>query len=133
MNENPAVLEWRRAQECLGAARICHDGGFYADAISRSYYAVLHAAKSVLRLHGVDASNHMGVANLFGQVVVAPGLVEGQWGREIRVLRDLRIDADYQVSAAFSEFDSHETCERAQAFVNRIRPLLAGAVPMDET
>ena len=81
----------------------------------------------------VDASNHMGVANLFGQVVVAPGLVEGQWGREIRVLRDLRIDADYQVSAAFSEFDSHETCERAQAFVNRIRPLLAGAVPMDET
>lgn len=45
MAEVAAAAEWRRALECLGAAEVCRDNGFYADAVSRAYYAIMHAAK----------------------------------------------------------------------------------------
>ena len=72
----------------------CVSGGFYADAISRAYYAVLHAAKSVLRLRGIDARSHMGVVSLFGSNMVRRHLIEGHWSDEIDSLHDLRINAD---------------------------------------
>ena len=132
MNEHPAVLEWRRAEECLGAAFLCTSGGFYADAISRAYYAVLHAAKSVLRLRGIDARSHTGVMNLFGSNMILTDLIEVRWSNEIDFLHELRIEADYRLSSTFAEADARQSCERAQAFLNRIRPLLAGTVPIDE-
>ena len=129
MRENPAISEWRRAQESLGAVRHCHDGGFYADAVSQAYYAVLHAAKAALQLHEITATSHGGVKNLFGHNIVEARLVERRWGGEIEPLRVLRTFADYDVTAIFSVSDSRETCERAQAFLNRIRKSLAIFIP----
>ena len=131
MTPNPVTEEWRRAQDCLGAAWVCQEAGFYADAISRAYYAVLHAARAVLELHGIRAKTHDGVINMFGQNVVMPGLVERQWGREIPELHYLRSAADYRVDRVFEESESLNTCDRAQAFLNRIRPLLGDAVPSE--
>lgn len=34
-----ARAEWQRAQEASAAAAVCRDNGYYADAISRAYYA----------------------------------------------------------------------------------------------
>jgi uncharacterized protein YuzE len=48
-------------------------------------------------------------------------------------IRDLRIDADYRVSSTFAESEAHDACQRAQVFLDRIRPLLVGAVSVDET
>ena len=46
MSEVRAIAESQRAEDCQQAAELCLRHGFYADSISRSYYAVLHAAKS---------------------------------------------------------------------------------------
>ena len=54
MNRKSAIAEWRRATESLGAARSCQRDGYYADSISRAYYAILHAAKAALHLHDVS-------------------------------------------------------------------------------
>jgi len=45
MNRNMVVAEWNRARESLRAAETLTRDGLYADAISRAYYAILHAAK----------------------------------------------------------------------------------------
>ena len=108
----------------MGAARLCHGGGFYADAVSRAYYAVMHAAKAVLALHGIRPTSHSGVTNRFGLAVVRAGLVESYWGTEITRLGLYRADADYSVSRVFSEGDALNACERADAFLVRIRELL---------
>ena len=79
-----AAAEWRRALESLDASRICQGNGLYADAISRAYYAVMHAAKALLELRDITAESHEGVRNLFGYNVVISGLVERHWGGEIR-------------------------------------------------
>ena len=124
MSEIRAAAEWRRSLQCLAAARLCQGNGLYADAISRAYYAVMHAAKAVLELHNIQVDSHEGVKNLFGYRVVMTRLIEGRWGREIDRLYRWRIRADYTATEVFSESDARSACDRAEAFVSRIRLLL---------
>ena len=128
MSETLAIAEWRRAEDCRQVAHLCLQHGFYADAISRSYYAVLHAAKAALALYDVDPGSHRALSNLFGLHIVQAGLVEGQWGSVIGQLSDLRMDADYDVGVIFSEIDSADACQQADAFANRIHALLTSIV-----
>lgn len=123
--------EWQRAQQSLGAAWLCQRAGFYADAISRAYYAMLHAAKAALQLYGVSARSHAGVRNRFALNIVRVGLVEGHWSAEIGSIGFLRGMADYNVTKIFDETEAHDVCERAEAFVNRIRRLLADSDPAE--
>ena len=126
---NPYVIaEWERAQDSLGIALIGLRDGYYANSISLSYYAILHAAKAALQLYSISAESHSAVRRLFGLHLVNPGLIESQWGREIGDSVDLRISADYDVMMKFDESDARDACERAQAFLDRIRALLGDAI-----
>ncbi len=124
MTLSRARQEWQRAEDCIGAAHICRSGGFYADAVSRAYYAVMRAAKAVLALYNIRPTSHSGVTNRFGLAIVSAGLAEGHWGAEITSLGWLRADADYDVSRVFSESEALNACARADAFLLRIRELL---------
>ena len=128
MSETLAIAEWRRAEDCRQVAQLCLRHGFYPDAISRSYYAVLHAAKAALALYDIDPGSHRALSNLFGLHIVQAGLVEGQWGSVIGRLSDLRMDADYDVEVIFSEADAADAYEQADGFVSRIHALLGGIV-----
>ena len=44
-------------------------------------------------------------------------------------MADLRFDADYDVTLEFDEQDAREASERAQAFLDRIHPLLTSSIP----
>jgi HEPN domain-containing protein len=66
MNRPLVIAEWRRAVDSLGAARSCRRDGFYADSVSRAYYAILHAAKAALQVQGITAESHAAVKRLFG-------------------------------------------------------------------
>ena len=126
------MAEWKRATESLGAALVCQRHGFYADTVSRAYYAILHAAKAALQLHDVTAESHTAVRRLFGQHLVRTGLLEAEWGAAVGQSADLRIISDYDVIRLFDEADAREACERADAFLTRIRALLANSIPPEE-
>lgn len=66
MKRAPILAEWKRAVESLGAAESCRRDGFYADCVSRTYYAILHGAKAALLIKGVGADSHAAVKRLFG-------------------------------------------------------------------
>ena len=110
------------------AARLCLQGQFYADAVARAYYAVLHAAKAALAQYDIEPRNHRALGNLFGHHIVLTGLVERRWGSVIGQLLPLRLAADYDVKVIFSETDAADACQQADAFANRIHALLAGAI-----
>ena len=133
MSRPRAAAEWRRASQSLLTARLCHIHGLYADSISSAYYAVMHAAKSALEFREVTADTHKNVNALFGQHIVLPGFVERRWGREIGFLSGLRMDADYDVEATFDEPDARSAYNRAEAFLNRVRPILADAIPSEQS
>lgn len=128
MVEQVLAGEWQRAQECLGAANLCRENGYYADAISRAYYAILHAAKAALRFRGISVNNrrstHRAVMNHFGQHLVEPGYIEATWSTDIRQGHIERTRADYGGFESFEEVDASDACECAGAFLTRIRLLL---------
>ena len=129
MSESLAISEWRRADDCRQVSHLCLQHGFYADAIARSYYAALHAARASLVLHNVDPGRrHRALGNLFGQHIVLTGLVERHWGPVIGRLSALRMAADYNVRVIFSSADAANAYEQADGFVNRIHALLTNAI-----
>ena len=132
MNGHLTVAEWRRGQESLGAARLCLNGRFYADAVSLSYYSVLHAAKAALQLHGIETSSHAAMKTMFGLHMVKTNLVEPRWVAEIGQLSALRETADYDAAAQFDETDGRDACQRADVFLDRIRPLLTDSIPPED-
>ena len=122
--------EWRRAQQCLGAANLCRENGYYADAISRAYYAIMHAARAALSFRGVSVNNrrstHRAVMNQFGRHLVVPGYIETTWSNDIRQGHVERTRADYDALENFDETDAGSACDRANAFLNRMQSLLNG-------
>ena len=132
MNRKSAIAEWRRATESMGAARSCQRDGYYADSISRAYYAILHAAKAALHLHDVTAESHSGVRSMFGLHIVKTGLVEPEWGAEIGRSEGRRNASDYDAMLHFDEQDAREASDRAAAFLDRIHPLLTRSIPPED-
>ena len=128
MNEALAIAEWRRAEGSRQVAHLCLQRGFYADAISRAYYATLHGAKSALALRDISTDTHRGVSGMFGLHVVNTGLVESAWGSVIGRLSRMRQDADYDAFVIFTEADAAGACEQADAFANRIHALLTDTI-----
>ena len=53
-----------RRENALRAAETLTRDGLYADAISRAYYAILHAAKAALRVHDMVAESHPAVRRM---------------------------------------------------------------------
>ncbi|MBI4489825.1 MAG: HEPN domain-containing protein [Deltaproteobacteria bacterium] len=124
MNKSLVLAEWKRAAESLGAAESCRRDGFYADSVSRAYYAILHAAKAALQLKGIAAESHAAVKRLFGLHLIQTGLVEPEWGTFIGVGLDVRLAADYDAETQFYDIDAQEECNCARSFLIRIRDLL---------
>lgn len=92
--------------------------------MSRAYYAILHAAKAALQVHGVTAESHAAVKRLVGLHLVRTGEIEAEWGTFAGESLDARLTADYDVETSFSDVDAREECDSAAAFLARIRQFL---------
>jgi len=92
-----------------GAAKTLLETGFYEDAVSRPYYAVLHAAKAALLTRDIAAESHAAVRRLFGKELVQPGVLEKEWALILAQTQDERALADYDVELTFS-FSRADTC-----------------------
>ena len=120
---DPTVgAEWRRAHDSMGAAQVCRDHGFHADAIALAYYAILHAAKAALALQGFsNVRGHSAVQRLFGSELVLKDLVEREWSARLRQSHAKRNLADYHVFEIFTSVHSREAVVQACAFLNRMQ------------
>lgn len=78
MNRNLVSAEWNRARQSLQAAETLTRDGLYADAISRAYYSILHAAKAALHVHDIVAESHPAVRRMFGLHLVKAGEIESE-------------------------------------------------------
>jgi uncharacterized protein len=125
MNRNMVLAEWLRAYASLQAAKNLTGDGLYADAISRAYYAILHAAKAALHVHDVTAESHPAVRRMFGLHLVKPGEIEPEWSAYLTAGLDDRLAADYDVETDFSRKEARSECVRAEEFLKRIKRYLS--------
>lgn len=115
MNPDNVLAEFERAKRVLQAARNLHEDRLHEDTISRSYYAVMHAAKAALLVHDAIAESHATVGRLFGSVLVRPGLIEAEWTDVLAREHRRRIAADYSIGASWESEESSRLVEEAGA------------------
>ena len=118
------VGEWRRAVESLGAAEALLRESYHKDAVSRAYYAIMHASRAALFTHGVETKSHAGTKRMFGLHLVRTGEIEPEWSDCLAEGLDDRLVADYDVHIRFSAEEADQECERARRFLGRIRKYL---------
>jgi uncharacterized protein (UPF0332 family) len=123
---NPILVraEWQRARQALGAAEVLRDTGYLADALSRAYYATLHAAKAALYVHDVATTSHAAVRRMCGLHLIQSGAIEAKWASHLGEILDDRLAADYDVEAEFTAEEANDACQQARAFLDRIETYL---------
>lgn len=124
MNRGLLLAEWRRALRSLAAAGLLAREGYAEDAVSRTYYAILQAAKAALLVHDVTVENHAALRRRFGEHLVREGRIEREWSVQLRVGLEDRLAADYDAVHVVAAEDALQEVARAQAFVARIRRYL---------
>jgi uncharacterized protein len=114
-----AGRELARAREELGAADTLIDSQYTAPALSRTYYAVFHAAVAALLVLGETRSKHSGVVAAFGQLVVHKGGFDPGVARCLRDLFEERNDVDYGLQKPTPE-EARERLAQATRFVTEV-------------
>jgi uncharacterized protein (UPF0332 family) len=118
------LAEWRRARLALRAAELLTREDCYADAVSRAYYAILHAAKAALYVHNATAESHTAAKRMFGLHLIRTGELEPEWSAHLGESQDDRLAADYDAEASFSKEKARHECRRTRQFLSRIRQYL---------
>lgn len=83
-----------RSRQELAASALLVEGGFAAQAVSRSYYAAFYPAETALLILGETRSKHSGVITAFIRLVVHEGGLDAFAGQLLRSLFDRRGQAD---------------------------------------
>jgi len=94
--------------------------GLVEDAISRAYYAIMHAAKAALLVHDVIAESHAAVRRLFGHVLVMAEGMEREWAQILARSHDQRGAAEYNVDFEVVEEASEGLVQDAHRFIERM-------------
>lgn len=115
--------DFATAASKLDAARALLVGGHAADSISRSYYAVFHAATALLRAAGLRPTSHHGLKTLLGLHFVKTNLLTAELGKVFERLQEERENSDYDNYVAYDAEDAKEALGSAERFVNAARNL----------
>ena len=110
-----------RAEEKLSAANLLFENEMFADAISEGYYAMFHAAKSLLALKDIYPKTHTGVVSQFGLQFVNEGFIEELYGKSLAKAQTKREKADYDIYYEPSKEESESIVEDAEMFLERIK------------
>lgn len=120
-------LYMERAHEDLRATEGITQQGFYAVAISRSYYAMFYAASAILASARLSHSKHTSVHSAFGEHFVKTGLIEPEYARLLINAFDSRLDADYEADFTAQPEAAAAILDDARKFVARIERYLQEA------
>lgn len=133
MKPKHITQEFSRALKSLQAAKILIAEDLIEDAISRSYYAVMHAARAALLFHDVIAESHTALRRLFGLELIKPERLEKEWAAILSREQTQRSIADYDVEVVWNREIASDLIDDAHLFVERIRVYLTvEGVSLDE-
>ena len=110
----------RKARSLYDDALFNLNGGRYATAVNRGYYAVLAASRALLILKGIDPETHSGCKTMLSLHFVKTGLLSRELIEDFKTLLARRTDLDY---GDFEEIDS----EKAGDSINRAEKFISNA------
>lgn len=111
------------ARDRLGAARAALDAGFYSNAASAAYYAMLYAARAALSEEERNAKTHAGTWALFRERFVVTGRFDVGLFSDAHVVQQLREAADYDALMVPSE-EAERIIDLAGRFVAAVAAVI---------
>jgi uncharacterized protein (UPF0332 family) len=122
-----AKKELARANKSLQAARMLLENQLYEDCVSRSYYAVLHAAKSALTKIGIEAKSHQAVKRMFSLHFIKPEQIEKHFAEILTAQQQDREIGDYNIYLNIEKDRAAKRVSDAEKFIKRIEKFLQGS------
>lgn len=119
-SEQRAQKELARANKALLAAKTLLENQLYQDCVSRSYYAVLHAAKAALSKVGVEPESHHAVRRMFGLHLVKSGKIEKEFAAILTAEQEDREIGDYDIDIEIEQDRAAKSVLDAEKFVERV-------------
>ena len=114
----------QKAGKKFKVAEKLYKTGDYEDSVSRSYYAVYHAAQALLLTEGERAETHKGVVTLFGLFFVKTGKFGKNIGRYLANLKDDRENSDYEIFSYIDKETASTALKEAREFLKEARAYL---------
>lgn len=114
----------QKAYKKLEVAKKLLKSGDYEDSVSRSYYAVFHAAQALLLTDGEKATTHKGVVTLFGLLFVKTGKFGKNYGKYLANLKDDRESGDYEIFSYIDKETATTAAKEAKEFVRESKAYL---------
>lgn len=109
------------AEEELRAADALLQGGMARVSLTRTYFAVFHAARSLLYAAGFEPRTHGGVHHLFNLHFVKTSRFEPGASLMLARLQKYREEADYSRAFVIDAGSAREELDAARAFVETVR------------
>lgn len=105
------------------------DNQLYEDCVSRSYYAVLHAAKAALTKIGVETRSHQAVRRMFGLHFIKTEQIEKHFADILTAQWEDREIGDYNVYLNIAQDRARKRVADAERFIKRIEEYLQSSPP----
>ena len=117
-------LHLQRAAELLIVAEELLAGGHPADSVSRSYYAMFHAATGALLGMGIERSSHRALWSAFGEQTAAKALMDPKFHRWGMDAFRARLESDYLPAPEDTPEFAQKLLDQAHEFVAACRGFL---------
>lgn len=115
---------FEKAEGNLSLAISLAEGGQYAAALNRAYYAAFDAMRSVNALDSFDSSKHSGVIAYFNQHFVKTGFFSADTSAVIRRSSLLREKSDYEDFYEPEPEETEECIRQIHGFLNDTKAFL---------
>ena len=130
--EDYGKYRFEDSKDKLKSAQILFKKGQFKDSLSRSYYAMFSAARSLLVMKELDSSKHSGVISLFNQHFVKTGMVSKEAGKILKEAKELRESSDYEDFYLVSKDDVTKQIENAKRFIDEAGRVLRSIIKSSE-
>ena len=101
----------------------------FRGAANRSYYAIFHAMRAVLALHGIDMKKHSGIMSEFRRLYIKTNILPEELSVILAEAFDVRTDCDYDDYYILSREEVEQQAERAVFFVKTVSAYLSDIIP----
>jgi len=110
----------KTAYEKVEASKILFENKFYADSVSRAYYAMFFAARALLSLKNIYPRTHRGVLAQLGLEFITKGYLDKISAKALSTAMEDREDADYGILSEITKEESKQIIEDTKRFIGNI-------------
>ena len=115
---------FKRADHAIEVAEELYKKGYYADAASKTYYAMFYAAQALLKSEDIDVTKHSAVESALGYYFVKTNKIESKYHKMFISARKIREIADYDIQEEIVEPQSGLKIEEGKEFLTVIKRVI---------